>query len=543
MAELRIPIITEFKGKKAFKEANTATSTLQKGVKKLGAQLAITFGATQLLKFAKNAAKAFIEDDKAATQLATSVKNLGLAFETPRIEQFISGLARVSGVADDQLRPAMQKLLQTTGSVAKAQELLTQALDISRGSGVDYETVVNDLSMAFVGQTRGLRKYYLGLTQAELKTMSFEDVQKKLTKQFTGANAVYLETYAGKIGILSNASNEATESIGKGLVDALALVSGGGNSIQPLADSMQEFGTWLGDAIYGLGIMIAQIKSLPGGSLLGGIEGQGFLKTYSPLIRALDQFSKMGAAATPLEGRASEHTGRLGYVDPNAAARKKAELDAAKRAKLLADMKKKELDTQKKQNALIKASKILDLDRIGITAALKGKISETDRLSLNLQLALLDKNDTAASKLSAQLEEAVKKHKELTDLLAKTPEAPNPYRNWKPPGFVGPVMPEGVTPPVKNPFGIPYGGEVPNFNVPEYMKQGSVGITGRSANDYLGLGAIGAGATADTIVNVVVKVGEEEITNVITESQVNQSLSGTFSDVSRYNGRGAPSIK
>jgi hypothetical protein len=75
------------------------------------------------------------------------------------------------------------------------------------------------------------------------------------------------------------------------------------------------------------------------------------------------------------------------------------------------------------------------------------------------------------------------------------------------------------------------------------MKQGSAGITGRSGNDYLGLGAIGAGRTADTIVNVVVKVGEEEITNVITESQVNQSLSGTFSDVSRYNGRGAPSIK
>jgi hypothetical protein len=74
------------------------------------------------------------------------------------------------------------------------------------------------------------------------------------------------------------------------------------------------------------------------------------------------------------------------------------------------------------------------------------------------------------------------------------------------------------------------------------MKQGG-SITGRSANDYLGLGAIGAGATADTIVNVVVKVGEEEITNVITESQVNQSLSGTFSDVSRYNGRGAPSIR
>lgn len=507
MAELRIPITSEFKGKKAFKEANTATSTLQKGVKKLGAQLAITFGATQLLKFAKNAAKAFIEDDKAASQLAISVKNLGLAFETPRIEQFISGLARVSGVADDQLRPAMQKLLQTTGSVTKSQELLTQALDISRGSGVDYETVVNDLSMAFVGQTRGLRKYYLGLSQAELKTMSFEDVQKKLTKQFTGANAVYLETYAGKIGILSNAANEAQESIGKGLVDALALLSGGGNDIQPLADSMQEFGTWLGDAIYGLGIMIDQIKSLPGGSLLGGIDGDGFLKTYSPLIRFLDERAKAARAARPLEGRMSEHAGRLG--NPANATRARIESEADKRAKQLAKMKEKELVAQKKQNALIKASKTLDLDRISITAALRNNISETDRLSLQLQLSLLDKNESQALKLSAELTEATKRQNELKAALLTTPEAPNPYRNWIP----------------------------PMFNVPT----GGMGST--MAGDYLGLGAIGAGGTANSIMNVQVILDGDVVGGAVTSVQQNQSLSGTFADVSRYNGRGAPSVK
>jgi hypothetical protein len=117
------------------------------------------------------AAKAFAADEKAANRLAMSVKNLGLGFETPRIERYISELSAMSGVTDDELRPAMQKLLQTTGSVAKAQELLSQATDISAGSGVDYETVVNDLSMAYVGQTRGLRKYSLGLSVAELKTM------------------------------------------------------------------------------------------------------------------------------------------------------------------------------------------------------------------------------------------------------------------------------------------------------------------------------------------------------------------------------------
>jgi len=43
MAELRIPIIGEFKGKKAFDQAGKATSTLEKGVKRLGGALAATF--------------------------------------------------------------------------------------------------------------------------------------------------------------------------------------------------------------------------------------------------------------------------------------------------------------------------------------------------------------------------------------------------------------------------------------------------------------------------------------------------------------------
>ena len=515
MAELRIPITSEFKGKKAFKEANTATSTLQKGVKKLGAQLAITFGATQLLKFAKNAAKAFIEDEKAASRLAIAVKNLGLAFETPRIEEFISQLSRASGVTDDQLRPSMQKLLQTTGSLTTSTKLLTQALDISAGSGVDFETVVNDLSMAYVGQTRGLRKYSLGLTQAELKTMSFADIQEKLTKQFSGANAEYLTTYAGKMGILSNAANEASETIGKSLMDSLSLLAGEGNSIQPLADSMGELATYVGDAIYGIAVLAEKLKSLPGADLFEKAGGaRRLLEVLAPqagqALKVLDFLANYGKKARGVPGVGGYPSSALGpgYVDPNDAARKKAEAAAAKRAKDLAAQQNKILNAQKKQNALTKAAKTLDLERIGITAALKGQISETDRLSLNLQLALLDKNDTAAAKLSTQLSEAVKRQNDLEAALLATPEAPNPYRNWVP----------------------------PVFNVPT----GGMGST--MAADYLGIGALG-GAGSAGIVNVIVNLDGDVVGGAVTSVQQNQSLSGTFSDVSRYNGRGAPSVK
>jgi hypothetical protein len=516
MAELRIPIIGEFKGKKAFDQAGKATSTLDKGVKKLGATLAATFGAQQLLKFAKNAAKAFIEDEQAATRLAQSVKNLGLAFETPRIEEFISQLSKASGVTDDQLRPSMQKLLQTTGSVTKSTALLTQALDISRGSGVDFETVVNDLSMAYVGQTRGLRKYSLGLSQAELKTMSFTDVQERLAKQFTGSNAAFLETYAGKMTILTTAAGEASETIGKGLVESLSILAGEGNTVQPIADSMQELATYISEVITGLATMIAEFKKLP-----------GVQKYVTDIFPAYLRNTPAGALLELIKGFAPKTTPGMGgypssalggtFVDPNDAARKKAEADAAKRAKELAALQKKTLNTQKQQIALTKAGKTLDIERIGITAALRNQVSETDRLSLNLQLALLDKNEAAASKLSGQLDAAVKRQNDLAALLLATPEAANPYRNW--------VIPADVQAWTAASLGVSVSslGTTP------------VPISSAYTDAQMELAmAVNAGQVAEAkLIAVEVYLDGDLVGNAIRDSSINQSLSGSFNSVNR----------
>jgi hypothetical protein len=299
-------------------------------------------------------------------------------------------------------------------------------------------------------------------------------------------------------------------------MDSLSLLAGEGNSIQPLADSMGELATYVGDAIYGIAVLGDKLKSLPGADLLGKIGGaRGILATLFPqageALKLLDALSAYGKKSQGLPGMGGYPSSALGpgYVDPNDAKRKKAEADAAKRAKELAALQKKTLDTQKKQNALTKAAKTLDLDRIGVTAALKGQISETDRISLNLQLALLDKNESQALKLSAELTEATKRQNDLKAALLTTPEAPNPYRNWIP----------------------------PVFNVPT----GGMGST--MAGDYLGLGAIGAGGTANSIMNVQVILDGDVVGGAVTSVQQNQSLSGTFADVSRYNGRGAPSVK
>lgn len=526
MAELRIPIIGEFKGQKAFSQANKATSTLEKGVKRLGGALAATFGAQQLLKFAKNAAKAFIEDEQAATRLAQSVKNLGLAFETPRIEEFIAQLSRASGVTDDQLRPSMQKLLQTTGSVAKSTELLTQALDISRGSGVDFETVVNDLSMAYVGQTRGLRKYSLGLSQAELKTMSFADVQAKLAKQFTGSNAAFLETYAGKMQILSTAAGEASETIGKGLVESLSILAGDGNTVQPIADSMQELATYISEVITGLATMVAEFKKLPGVEKYVTEIFPAYLRN-TPFGTVLEGIRRFAPKTTP--GMGGYPSSALGgtFVDPNDAARKKAEADAAKRAKELAALQKKTLDTQKKSLALQKASKALNLEAIGIEAALKGQLSETDRLSLLLQKAILEGNANLATQLSDQLDSAIKRQNELRMSLLTTPKAPNPYEDWK--------IPEGLLNYTASSLGISTS-QLQNSPV-------DISSSFTDAQMEVALAYNAAKAAEDKVINVNVYLDNDVVTGAISTVQTNNSLSGSFTDVNRSAGRGAVAIR
>jgi hypothetical protein len=527
MAELRIPIIVENKGKKALEDTDKDVKKLSKSFKKLAGALGIGLSAAAVVKFGKQAAKAFMEDEKAASRLAMSVKNLGLGFESVRIESFISELSAMSGVTDDQLRPAMQKLLQTTGSVTKSQELLTQALDISRGSGEDYETVVNDLSMAYVGNTKGLRKYALGLSQAELKTMSFADVQSKFAATFKGSNAAYLDTYAGKFELINTAVGEASEKIGGALVESLVAAFAAGDP--------QEFVA----KIEGLATKIASMVA----TAVFGFKKLYYLTSDQAILASLNPFDNYENEVVKIIDiqekmfRASFEGIKMGYLGSmpigiyttpaNDAARKKAEADALKRAKELAAAQTKTLAEAKKKAALDKASKTLNIDAIGIEAALKGKISETDRISLLLQKALLEGNATLATQLADQLDAATKRNALLNAALLATPKAPNPYENWK--------IPDDVLAWTAASLGMTVSslGTTP------------VPISSSFSDAQMELAAaVNAGQVAEQkLINVQVYLDGDIVGGAITNSQVNNSLSGSFNQVNRSRNKGAVAIE
>jgi hypothetical protein len=538
MAELRIPIIGEFKGKKAFKEADSSVKSLTKNFKKLAGAAGIGLSTAAVIKFGKEAAKAFIADEKAASRLAMSVKNLGLGFETPRIERYISELSAMSGITDDQLRPAMQRLLQTTGSVTKSQELLNQAIDISRGSGVDYETVVNDLSSAYVGNTKGLRKYSLGLSQAELKTMSFADVQSKFAATFKGSNAAYLDTYAGKFELINTAVGEASEKIGGALVESLVSAFAAGDPEEFVAK------------IEGLATKLADMVA----TAVFGFKKLYYLTSDAAILASLNPFDDYENQVMRIIDsqekafKASFNRIKMGYLGSmpigiysgagDDAARKKAEADAARRAKQLAATQTKSLAEQKKKLALDRASKTLNLEAIGIEAALKGSISETDRLSLLLQKSILEGNATLATQLSDQLEAAIKRNNELRLALLTTPKAPNPYEDWKIPAEIlnytaaslG-VSPETV---INAPQTI-----VATSDATQEMIDALIAAAEAQRR------ADAAQAAADAVaanVNVNVQVAGEDVAAIITKQQVNDSLSGTFAFTNRFGNKGAVAI-
>jgi hypothetical protein len=418
-----INIASEFTGKKAFKQAESASDKLDRKVKALGKSLALTFGAAALANYSKNAVKAFAADEAAAVRLTQAVDNLGLGFANARVAAFIADLEKTAAVADDQLRPAFQALLTTTGSLTKSQELLNLAIETSRGSGIDLATTSQDIANAYVGVTRGLRKYNLGLSQAELKTLSFAQVQEKLNDQFTGSNAAYLDTAAGKLAAISLAADNAAETIGGSLVNAIGALSGssGAAGFAKIIDGIADKISYLIDETSEF-IFITKYLFNP----------KNLFKSGSEFDKALKDFQQR-LANSKLPGFDLGNNAVTGYGKDNAA-QKAAEAAAAKRARELAAVQKKTVASQKalsaeqkKQNALKKAGTVFDLDQIQLIAALKGQLSDEEKTRVLAQLALLAGNYDEAKRLTDQIIAAQDGGKELAEFLAKLPDARNPF--------------------------------------------------------------------------------------------------------------------
>jgi len=167
--------------------------------------------------------KSAIADEAAQVKLATSLQNVtgATAAQVAAVEAQILKTELLTGLTDEQLRPSLDRLLRATKDVSEAQRLQALAIDVAAGSGKSLEAVSNALGKAYEGSTTALGKLGVGLSAAQLKTMSMEEVTASLAKTFEGQASKQAETFAGKMSRLKVAFDEGKETVGAFVLDAI----------------------------------------------------------------------------------------------------------------------------------------------------------------------------------------------------------------------------------------------------------------------------------------------------------------------------------
>jgi len=169
------------------------------------------------------AAKAAIADEQSQKLLETQLRatlgpNQALA---DSMADFVDQTQLATGVADDELRPALAGLVRFTGDATKAQELLTLSIDASKATGKDLAAVSTAIGRAYDGNFTSLKKLGIPLDENIIKTKDFKAAQEALTTQFGGAAAANANTYAGRLQILKIRFDEMVEGIGYRVLPAL----------------------------------------------------------------------------------------------------------------------------------------------------------------------------------------------------------------------------------------------------------------------------------------------------------------------------------
>jgi hypothetical protein len=210
-------------------QAATDTTSFTNKVDKVVANAAKAFlglataVGTAAFAIGVSAVKAAIEDEKAQVSLAQTLRNTTKATDQQiaATEDYIDATARATGIADDQLRPSLDRLVRSTGDVTKAQKLQQLALDISAGTSKDLATVTEALSKGLDGNLGALKRIGVPLDENIIKTKDFDGAVKALSETFAGQAAAAAETFAGRMSRIKIAVDEAKEQIGFALLPFL----------------------------------------------------------------------------------------------------------------------------------------------------------------------------------------------------------------------------------------------------------------------------------------------------------------------------------
>jgi hypothetical protein len=214
---------------KNLKEADKDVKSFGDKTSEFGKKAGLAFAAAGAAavayagKLAIDGVKSAIADAAAQTKLALTLKNVTEATDAQisATEDYITKTSLAVGITDDELRPSLERLARATGDLEEAQKLQAVAIDVAAGSGKSLEAVTNAMAKAAEGNTAALGKLGIGLTSAQLKTMSMDEITAKLADTFENQASAKADTFEGKLTRLQIAFDEGKETVGTYILDAI----------------------------------------------------------------------------------------------------------------------------------------------------------------------------------------------------------------------------------------------------------------------------------------------------------------------------------
>jgi len=440
--KINVDIITEYKGRQNLKNAENDMGILGQAAKKLGGIFAATFAAEKIIAFGKASVEAFAADEKSAKILSNTLGNLGIAFDNVPVENFITKLSDLNGIAKTDLRNAFDTLVRSTGDATKAQDLLNLGLDVSAGTGKDLALVSTALAKGYAGNFAALSKLGAGITAAELKSKNFAVIQKHLATVFKGDAATAADTFAGKIARVKTSFEELKITIGSGIVDALTYATNNGGSVDKLQSAMKSISNNIADSVRGLGVMVDLIAQA--GSKVGKSTGFNFKQFFSDIGSAfgfafgtteLKNLGKNAATKAALAGAAGSTLGEYQNTAANnarAAATAKNNASNLAAQKAITDQKAKQLKLDQAALSLKLAGNTTDMQNIEIQAALQRGQTQQVTDVLLLQRAIITGNADQANILSQKVLAANDLVMGVDGTIGKLSTAKDPFKDWPP---------------------------------------------------------------------------------------------------------------
>lgn len=247
-------------------------------------------------KLAIDGVKSAIEDAAAQQKLALTLKNVTGATENQiaATEDYITQTSLAFGVTDEDLRPSLERLARATGDVEKAQKLQTVAIDVAAGSGKSLEAVTNAMAKAAEGNTAALGKLGIGLTSAQLKTMSMDQITAKLADTFENQASAKADTFQGKLTRLQIAFDEGKETVGSYILTAITpMVDVIVNKVIPaIADFTSNLGDKLRPVMEFLNPIINGLRSAFNSVRNSLNDNSEELKPLVSLFKTIAEFSR-----------------------------------------------------------------------------------------------------------------------------------------------------------------------------------------------------------------------------------------------------------